>query len=195
MLLLVAFKDDSTRLQMAEHYGRFWRRAAQSYLNRVGRSEYNSIKHGLRVRAGGHITRIRLEKAPGIPDPNAQAHTIAASEFGSSYFVPEQIGHNKHHLKLRHQAVNWRPQALADCIALSSFSIANTLTFLQIVNGEDPTRRTFSGPRDLALFASALTGLPGYEASSVADNIAADDIEPLSKEQIISVYENEDAEG
>lgn len=177
-------------------FARFWGHAAHAYTNEKNRLEYNSIKHGLRARSGGYTLRIRREKSLGVPDPDAPIRTVAASEFGSSFYVPERIDDSKINLSLRHYAVNWRPQGLIDGLILASMSIANIVGFLQAINGVDPSSIEFGWPKDLQLFESARRGVPGYQSSSFHYPIAAEDIQLFTRQEILEVYEDkEDIEG
>jgi hypothetical protein len=185
---LIVLDDKEKEAAIKRGYASFWAHAAQAYLNELNRLEYNSIKHGLRARSGGYTLRMRREKTPGVPDPDAPIHTIAASEFGSSFFVPERIGDSKQHVTLRHQAVNWRPQGLVDSLILISMSISNVVGYLRYVNGVEPSTIQFSWPSELDLFVSALRGLPGHQASSFGLKAEGEHITLLSKDQILEVY-------
>jgi hypothetical protein len=46
----VKINEEGKALRVQESYARFWRSAANFYLNRRNQDEFNSIKHGLRVR-------------------------------------------------------------------------------------------------------------------------------------------------
>jgi hypothetical protein len=190
----VSLEDKDKESAVKRGYADFWRHSAQSYLNEGNRFEYNSIKHGLRARSGGYTLRKRREKAPGVPDPDAPVRTLASSQFGSSFYVPEKIGGSKLHLGLRRQAVNWHPQALLDSLVIASMSISNVVSFLRAVNGVDPASLEFEWPEDLGLFRSAWREAPGHQTFSSRTVVLPEHITTFSGEEILKVYENEEQE-
>jgi hypothetical protein len=184
----VSIEDKERERRIKEGYAIFWSRAAHSYLNERNRLEYNSIKHGLRARAGGYTLRMREEKEPGVPDPEAPIHVLAASDFGTSFFIPERIGQNKLHLGLKHQSVNWRPQALLDGLILVGMSLSNIIGFLKCCNGVEPDTVQFRWPRELSVFDSAWEGAPGAQACSFGSGLRPEHIKPISASDILKVY-------
>src|SRR5438094_3978161 len=68
-----------------------WGQLAHELLNPDHIDEYNSVKHGLRMRAGGFKLRAGLEHTYGEPPPEAEMNTIGHSEHGSSFFRLERI--------------------------------------------------------------------------------------------------------
>lgn len=191
----LSIEDGDKDKTVREGFAEFWAYTAHAYTNDKNRLEYNSIKHGLRARSGGYTLRKRREKSLGVPDPDAPVRTIAASEFGSSFYVPERIGDSKLNRSLRHQAVNWQPQGLIDGLILASMSISNIIGFLRAVNGADPASIDFAWPSELELFESACRGVPGYEASSFHIPVKPEDIKLFSKQEILEVYEEKEEPG
>jgi len=189
-------QDKEKEQALKEGFARFWAHAAHAYSSEKNRLEYNSIKHGLRARSGGYTLRMRREKSLGVPDPDAPVRTVAASEFGSSFYAPERVGDSKLNLSLRHHAINWQPQGLIDGLILASMSISNVVGFLRAINGVDPSAIEFGWPKELQLFESAWRGVPGYQSSSFHFSVSVEDVRIFTKEEILEVYEDKDeAEG
>jgi hypothetical protein len=94
---------------LAHQFGRVWHRLAGLFLKESMNAEYNSIKHGLRVQAGGFSISIGAESTPGERATPDQMPSLGCSEFGSSYFTATRIPPYKHHFVLTHAARNWRP--------------------------------------------------------------------------------------
>lgn len=191
----IDIQDKAKEKIVKESFAEFWADAAHAYANEKNRLEYNSIKHGLRARSGGHTLRKRREKSPGVPDPSAPVRTLAASEFGSSFYVPDRIGDSKVNLSLRRYAVNWSPQGLIDGLILASMSISNVVGFLRAINGVDPSAIDFVWPKELELFESARAGAPGYQSSSFHFPIKPGEVKLFTKKEILEVYEEKGSTG
>jgi hypothetical protein len=106
--------------------GRFahlWRRLADDYINELKAGEYNSLKHGLRVQAGGFSLRIgsKTAAAPPIVD--------SSSIFGSRFYQRSRL--DRHNFSLETAGVNWNPVALALRVELLAVSINNIICYLK----------------------------------------------------------------
>jgi hypothetical protein len=183
--------DDEKDLRIRNSFARLWARFATDYLNVNHASEYNSIKHGLRVKMGGSYFALGVEATPGVPPPSDRMRIVGQSEFGSSFFISDKL-HDGRNFSIRHHTLNWNPQNFIYGLRLISFSITNVLGFLKIFYGVPANEVQFSWHSGDSIYQEPWgrnTGMTFNWNSPIAEN----DITPLSKEDILSVYK-EDAE-
>jgi hypothetical protein len=191
------FKTDGAEkdIRIRDLFAALWSRLASDFLDARSNSEYNSIKHGLRVRPGGFHLSLGPEEIPGVLCPPEQMKTIASSEFGSSYFVHEQL-HNNRNISIRRQSVNWSPEAYAHRTLLITCSIANILGYIKALNRVDIEDHRFMIPTDESIFDKAWEQPGGAFDISFKFDIDPNSIRPRSQEEILSVYsQNEEKSG
>lgn len=121
------------------------------------------MKHGMRVRSGGFGLRIGLEHAIGSPPPAEEMQTLANSNYGSSFYVPEPLDGGEHfrtdpHFRIRDRSLNWSARAAAEALLLLSSSINNVASATKIFCGAKPGTQKFERPVEPEMF-----GLPWAE--------------------------------
>ncbi len=193
LLAWLALEDKNKECSIKTSFAKLWSRLASDFLDETSIHEYNSIKHGLRLRAGGFSLALGREETPGVPAPAENMRLWAKSEYGSSFLVSEKFGQMKHHIHFVHHAHNWNPEDLVWGIHLVSISISNVLSALKILNGIPSERVRFEWPNDLASFDEpwrrAIT--LGTRAMSFQPTVIPEElITPFSKEEILSRYQN-----
>jgi hypothetical protein len=134
---LFQHSDPAEDLRIKTLFAEAWALLAHDYLDRSGSEEYNSVKHGLRVKAGGFSFTMGDEGAPILK---------SASEFGSKFFHPEPLGTDRTNFYANDAARNWSPVALAVRIELLCLSIANVVSFLKTKNHTSETSVSFKWP-------------------------------------------------
>jgi hypothetical protein len=170
-------------------FGRFWRRLASEMLDDVARAEYNAIKHGNRVSAGGFHLSIGPETEPGVPAAPEVMRSLGGSRFGSSFFVSEQVGSTKWHIRTRRTSVNWSAELLVQRLVLISMSIANVVAALRCDLGADPTTQQFHRPIPAAAFDDVWAGGPGVRHSSMDRVIRIGIDDEISREELRAILE------
>lgn len=123
--------------QTAALFGQFWRKLANEFLDQNHIDEYNSIKHGFRIRSGGFALAIGLEHEVGVAPPPEEMKLLANSEFGSSFYKIEPIGNGKDNRSVRSRAIslNWTLEKVTLMTQLVSMSIKNVTSAIKILNG------------------------------------------------------------
>ena len=134
--------DEST----ADRFGRFWSRLASDFLDDLVRAEYNALKHGHRVTAGGFSLSIGVEEVPGVAAPPEAMRSLGSSKYGTTFFPVERVGQSKHHIRARRTSVNWSAVAVANRLHLVSMSMRNIVGALRCDLGVDPTTVAFHRP-------------------------------------------------
>jgi hypothetical protein len=103
---------------------------ASDYLDNNLHNEYNSIKHGLRAKAGGSVLAIKAVDKDGKPKDNSEWTKVLHSEYGSSFYIAERLLDRKNHFRLKYHSNNWNPENLFYGINFISLFLHNLLTFL-----------------------------------------------------------------
>lgn len=107
---------------------------ADDYLDPTLRNEYNSIKHGLRTNAGGFVLKFKEVEKDGSPKNDSEWKDILNSEFGSSFYIRENLKGTKNHFRLKLHSNNYDPENLFHGINFISLVLHNLLTFLKTFN-------------------------------------------------------------
>lgn len=129
--------DPTEDKRIKDFFAETWALLAHDYLDRVASDEYNSMKHGLRVKAGGFSFRMGNEEAPILE---------SASEFGSKFFYLESLGTGRTNFYALDGARNWSPGSLAVRTELICLSIANVVSFLKTKNNTQQATVSFQWP-------------------------------------------------
>jgi hypothetical protein len=180
-----------------QDFGNLWSQFASQFLDKDFSDEYNSIKHGLRVRPGGFSIAIGLEDKPGITAPKEKMQLLGKSEFGSQFLATKKISENAQHIQMKRHHRNWSPEDLCWGLHLISLSIANIKSALRIINGVPATDVKFEWATDRDSFQEpwkrarqiGVTSMSGFQT-----DIKTDFITTFSKEEILARHrEGKDA--
>jgi hypothetical protein len=192
LLLWLVIEDKAKESAVKQGFGQLWARFASDFLDRNHIDEYNGIKHGLRVRPGGFHIAIGAEDQPGVRAPRERMQLLGKSDFGSRYLVPRPFGKASHHMRLSQRHRSWNPEGLTWGLHLIAMSISNTLSALKVLNGVPADQVSFQWPTDVSAFAEPWkrTAAAGVISMSGFDVVIPEEfIEPFSKEEILSLYE------
>ena len=174
-----------------KRFALLWQRLAHEHLSEENINEYNSIKHGLRVRLGGFTLRAGVEDTYGEPPPQDQMQVVGHSEFGSSFYYSQKIKSDIKpkgkdvNFKLLNQALGWNPLALSASLDLITYSLLNVKSFLMVYNGHcKPSDVLFCCPTDLDEFDKPLRMSITTTKSSFNRTFIDKNIPLYSKEKI-----------
>jgi len=126
--LLLDYGDDAVRQMNVEGFSSVWNYLAREYLNPHVSKEYNSIKHGLRLKMGGFSIAISSQ---GDEQSEAKSHTFGGSDFGSTFFTVEIIEESKNNIYFQQISNNWDVLKMIEALKFIDLSIRNILVFLQ----------------------------------------------------------------
>ena len=179
----------------AELYAKFWSRLKSEYLEQSNIDEYNSIKHGLRVRTGGYSLSVGVEHEYGITPPAEEMKVVGHSEFGSTYLkvVPIGEGRSNRSFTSKQHSQNWRIEKISLLLQLVSMSITNITSALKLANGisgKDCKYRRPEKDSDFDLPWSYSCGMNNLSMNLV---IPESEIFPTTKEELLKkVLETEE---
>ncbi len=125
--------------ETVEEFASFWARTAGEFTKKNHINEYNSLKHGFRVRSGGFSLAIGVEHEYGVSPPKEEMTSLGKSDYGTSFFTIEPIGRGKGNRSIRSRrvSVNWCIENTILHIQLISMAIRNLTSALKIAGGMD----------------------------------------------------------
>jgi hypothetical protein len=136
--------EDATRAaETAKLFAQVWSRLGQEFLDERWSAEYNSIKHGLRLKSAGFTLSVGVEDVPGIPAASEKMKTAGGSRYGSSFLIDEVIAgpgvaKRDPNFRGRDCSLAWNVERVAGCIQLIRWSLNNIISTLKIWNGVSP---------------------------------------------------------
>ena len=171
--------------QTVQLFASFWKRLANEYVDKNHIDEYNSIKHGFRIRSGGFTLAVGLEHEYGVSPPPEEMQLVGKSEFGTTFFRIESIGDGKRNRSLRSRRIslNWNVEKVILLLQLVSMSITNITSALKIANGATPGTCKLVRPQENSDFEKPWNYSPGVISCNM-DYV-------IPEEQVIFVTKSE----
>ena len=173
-----------------ERFAVLWARLAADFLDPPTIAEYNSIKHGFRVRSGGFVQRMGSEHQPGVRPAEEAMGPWTGSHFGTSFYSIEPIGNHPGrdpHFTLRRHSLNWLPENVVGRMLLAAMSIKNVRAFLTIENGRKPDETPFAWPENPEDFNLPWERSPGITSTNMDFVVEEKDIQRTSKEELRNI--------
>jgi hypothetical protein len=146
------FEDKEKENSLIKNFGSFWQRLAREFISEDFTEEYNSIKHGLRIRSGGFSFAFGKQDARGVRVKSKNMHLLGRSDFGSSFLTFRKLGEKSPHYQFSRRYRNWNPESMLLSLRLISVSINNIISNLLVSSGKDPKEVEFSWPVDSKIF-------------------------------------------
>jgi hypothetical protein len=194
-----AWQNDQPLRATSERFGLLWQRLADDFLDPYHIAEYNSIKHGFRVAAGGFGLSIGLEHVSGVSPPDEEMKTIGYSPFGTTFFAVEPVPVGNHpknrSFRVRRMSLNWRAEAMVQRLQLIQMSIGNVVGALRIMNGSAPGTILFHRPEDPSAFETAWNWSVGVTSINMDTLIEASDVAPTSTDELLRELEARGSRG
>lgn len=173
----------------AQLFASLWNRLAHEYTDNNHVDEYNSIKHGFRIRAGGFALACGLEHEYGVAPPPEEMKLLGKSEFGTTFFRIESIGEGKGNRSLRsiRISLNWNIEKTILLLQLVSMSITNTTSALKIANGAQPGTCKFLRPQEDSDFEKPWSYSPGVMSCNMDFVISEDQVSSVTKSELLKI--------
>jgi hypothetical protein len=185
-----AWSDDAEREEFVAGFARVWAHFAYDLADPLLQDEYNSIKHGFRVGAGGFVLRGGLQTEPGVAAPEENMQTIGGSEFGSHFHTLEgrdstRASRSALEFRLGSRAINWPVERMVHSLSLLAMSIHNVVSKLLLMSGEPSELLSAQRPVDLSAFDQPWRYSPGVTSSSFRIHLPWDEIETCTRESLL----------
>lgn len=187
-LIFQCYKPDTERnAQTIKLFSSLWQKLAHEFIDMNHVDEYNSIKHGFRVRSGGFSLAVGLEHEYGVAPPNDEMKMIGSSEHGSTFFKIESVGALKKNRSIRSKrtSINWKVEKVALLIQLVSMSITNVVSALKIANGAQSGTCQFLRPEEDADFEKPWSYSPGVTSCNMDFIINDNDVIPTTRKELL----------
>lgn len=168
--------DDPTAGRIRKAFSRL----AADFVSPDCRAEYNSVKHGLRCRSGGFQFKFN------IGDDQDEPETVGwrGSDFGASFLELIKIEPQKHNVFAQLSSFNFEPQQIRGRLLLVASFVQNLLISLKAMHGDGKAYFEFHADEDA--WDSPWSGVRGLRSLKMHDGITAEDIDPVSKDQILA---------
>jgi hypothetical protein len=180
--------DQSVKDEAARSTARMWRLFAEDFLDPIRKIEYNSIKHGMRIRQGGFRIAIGRQVDLNTPCPPQSMMSLGGSQFGSSFFIIEGLDDGARNFRVRKQLMNWNPDNMVWGARMISLSIQNVVACLRSINNATPESIEFRIPDDADDYMRPWSHPVGVERANFAPTLTREHIQPLSKDEILRAY-------
>lgn len=186
---LFSYEDKMRTKETKELYSKLWTRLGHAYLDDASTKEYNSIKHGFRVKAGGFTLLVGTEPKYGISPPPEEMKPVGGSKFGTSFFCAEYIDGVKEkkyeaNFRVRRYSINWNPKNVAHALIMLSMSINNVISYMKIINGVDAKTVLFTRPQESEYFEEPCKHSVGILNINIDSSVSNKNITSLSREEI-----------
>lgn len=179
-------KDKDKAEETISVYADLWKDFAAYFTDELEQSEYNSIKHGLRIAPGGFHLSLQKETSPGVTDAAAPLHTISGSEFGSSFYTAEKLDAKTPNFYLSSHSKNWDARKFAVGLELIAASLENVRASLLFQNNMAKSNE-YRCP-DKGQLDEFAAGSVGIMAISTKPNIDPRRIQDITKEDVVTAY-------
>jgi hypothetical protein len=183
--------DQKRRDFLVDNFGNLWEHFASDFLDSKANSEYNNIKHGLRVGMGGTQLSIGPVTEIGKPTPEEEMHHFEKSDFGTSFYEVERLKPgDKTNIQLLRHSLNWNPINHLFGLQLISQSIHNVLVFLKHVNGVQNKKLEYLFYEDEDFYKRPWEKTVSVPSISFNQRDTLASVELAAKEDILSYYAN-----
>lgn len=199
--LISLFDDIHRRAGWSDHdivVARFvdaLRNMLRDYVDEKHRSEYNSIKHGLRASHGRFGLAFGIEETPGVPAPPEVMQMIGASQDASFFDVAKPLKNatkqqSKIHFLTEKVSVTWSLERVLMELQLLSLLLHNVVSALRIRGGAEVGTVTFNKVANDEAFWQLYTSIQTSPVPSVAmaSVIDARQITLATEKQIFESY-------
>jgi len=176
------------RERTSKLFASFWSSIGSDFTSKEDITEYNSIKHGFRIRPGGFTLAMGVEHEYGVSPPESEMKVIVHSEHGATYFKIDPVDSKKGNRSLRSRkvSINWSIQETVLKIQLVAMSINNVVSALKIANGAKAGTCKFTRPQGDSDFLKPWDYGPGVTSSGIDYVINEKDIISTTKNDLLN---------
>ncbi len=183
--------EEPIRQTIVDGFARTWRGFADDFLSEDNQAEYNSIKHGFRIRSGGFSMAFRHEKSPGVADQDAPLVSLGGSVHGTEFIRVEQSETHPENFRLRQVSKNWAPGNMVYGLCMLTASVRNVVARAKIVTKSDTSPR-FATPPDASWYASPWRQRVGLASSTMDYGFRLADLPMMGRKDILQALSGRD---
>lgn len=171
-------------------FGKLWNKLAYDFMEEDFKLEYNSIKHGFRIKQGGFGFSIIGNDTKGKTLQRSSSLKFEGSKYGTTSHILDPLFESKTNYNAAILQRNWYPDNLVRLLDLISYSLYNLKSYLQLSVGSKNRKVRYVIPQDMADFDRPWNKTPDVSSGRQSFRVELPRKELLSKEVILSVYEN-----
>lgn len=177
--------------ETAASFAKLWAGLAHEFLEPAYADEYNSLKHGFRVRGGGFTLEFGKPLEDGSPP--AEMQLLGRSDFGSAFLLIEPLGTRKgdRSLRVRRRYVNWSMERTILLCKAVHWSILNVTSALRIANGANAEECQFVRPVENVEFTRPWQHSPGVTTMTWESSVPAVDSLCRTKEELVAIWDRQ----
>lgn len=179
-----------------ELFAELWQTLSSDFKDPNEINEYNGIKHGFRIKSGGFALAIGKEKENGEAPPASEMQLIGKSDYGTSFFVLNEVGSKKGNRSLtsRRVSINWKLEKVVLLLQLVSMSINNVTSALKFLNGVEAGECKFTRPVEDSDFTTPWTHLPGVTSCNFDYVIDESQVPMTGRKELLETIKRYQAE-
>lgn len=173
--------------QTVQLFASFWKKLAYEYLDKNHIDEYNSIKHGFRIKSGGFTLTVGLEHECGVSPPPEEMKIMGKSNYGTTFLRIEPIGKDRGNRSLcsKRISLNWTIEKTSLLLQFVSMSIKNITSALKIANGAEVEKCDFVRPPNDADFEKAWSYSPGVTSCNFDYVLPIAEVVSVTKSELL----------
>lgn len=194
-LIFQRYMPDTEKAEITKKsFAKVWSRLAHEFLDDKNIDEYNSLKHGFRVRSGGFSLAFGIEHEYGVAPPEEEMQSLGGSEHGTTFIRLESVGEIKNNRSLRSRklSLNWKLEKVILQLQLVSVSIVNIVSALKIANDIKASECKFSVLQEGEDYEKPWSFSPGVTSFNLDFVMDETQVVPLTKKQLFEIL-NEDS--
>jgi hypothetical protein len=185
--------DHPTKQHAIIKFSECWSLFAKEFCDPLNTSEYNSLKHGLRVSPGGfNLFKSKTKLADDLSGENRQH--VGGNEYGSSFFVKapidgSKLGRKDPHFTSKMVLLNWSPSNVVNALKVLSYSIRNIASYLCARNKLDFKFISFQTPGNIDYLLSPWSDRITVLNSTVFYKVKERQVTRHSRNQMLKMIE------
>lgn len=185
-------KAEPNNIGASTRFAGLWSAMVNEFISETHVDEYNSLKHGFRVKAGGFALAVGVEPSPGVAPPNQDMHTIGKSDFGATFFRLEQLRDLKgdRNVRSRRTSVNWSIERTVLLLQFVHMSVNNVVSALKTMNGAPPGSCKFLIPTDPESFGKPWQYSTGVLSVNIDYNLTSEHVPGASRSDLLALLGN-----
>ena len=174
---------------LTKKFAELWSKLSRMFNEKIFIDEYNSVKHGFRIKSGGFFVRAGMENEYGVSPPERDMIAIGATKHGSTFLTIDKIDSqtNSRAIKSRNKTVGWTVEMVAPLCQLVYMSINNVISGLKTVNNFAPDTCRYLAPADFKFFDEPWIHVPGISHISFEPFLDESRVRHASKSELLDL--------
>lgn len=186
-LMFRHYEPEEERPRLTHQFALLWSRLTNEYLDDTSIDEYNSIKHGFRIRPGGFSLSVGIEEEYAVPPSTDKTSLVGQSQYGCSFFRIKPINAVKKNRSLcsKRVSVNWSMARTLPLLQLITMSIVNVTNALKFENGIQREQLKYVTPASNSDFDKPWTHSTGVTNCQMDYVLDSERIRDTTREELL----------